>query len=116
MTPSVVVVMRMPVTIVTMMEVWRGRSPKSESFFLPTFEPRRSPIKAIAPPVMTRTRMSSTPYISMPPINTTTDDYREALRMRKSPAMSPTIFGIQTASIGESAPLLPMALAIVMRA
>ena len=63
MTPKVRVVMHTPVKIVTIMDVCRGRRPKIDSFFLPTFEPRRSPMKAMAPPVMMSTTMSRTPYI-----------------------------------------------------
>ena len=63
MTPKVKVVITMPVKIVMMIDVCRGRSPKIDKRFLPIFVPSRSPINAIAPPVMTSTTIKRIPDI-----------------------------------------------------
>ena len=63
-TAKVSVVIRTPVTMVTITDVWRGRSPNRDSFFLPTFEPTRSPMTAIAPPVTISAAIRTIPYIS----------------------------------------------------
>lgn len=52
---------RMPEMIVTITEVYFGRSPKSVIRFLPTFDPIRSPKKAISPPMAIRIRNMNMP-------------------------------------------------------
>ena len=120
MTPNVSVVMQMPVKIVMTMEVCLGRRPKIDKRFLPIFEPSRSPIKAMAPPVMMSTRISKIPYMARPPFcflyYACRPDQREALRIRNAPAIRPTMFGIHTASSGAMAPLRASALPIVINA
>ena len=105
---NVSVVMTKPVTMVTMVDVWRGLRPKSDRRFLPTFVPTRSPMTAMTPPVMISTSIKTIPYIKTcsflsrefsplwrenPPLSCQC----AASRIRYAPMRRPATFGSQTA-------------------
>ena len=65
MMPIVKPAMAMPVTMVTIIEVCRGRKPNNDMRRFPTLVPILSPINAIAPPMMTKMSIIRSPS-SMP--------------------------------------------------
>lgn len=64
----VVIVIIIPVRIAINIDVYLGRSPKSDSRFLPTLSPSLSPTNAIVPPVSASTKTRSTPLSDSMPI------------------------------------------------